>query len=242
MSLETLAVVAEYVTLIEFLLGTVLMYLVVRKLGESTVRSVVAYLLLGTAMLTAVSIFLNIGAEGHGIADESFDVWWHVLFYAAFAFYFRGAQLLVSLGSGAGAGTEQKVGAGKWILAGAIVLFVFLFASAFEPLMVTYTSSALNSIFGLHHFISFALAGTVASYLFSMKSKLGMIGKAIANPFIIAVSALSLQHLWELITESWKLIDISTENIESVEQIFMIIAGTGIIWSAIKLRDFASKM
>lgn len=238
MSFEAIAAIAENVSMFALLVGTVIMFLAMRKLGESTIRAIITYLFLGTLTLTFVSLYLNMGAESHGVADESFDVWWHILFYPAFIFYFMGVRLLARLSSGA-AGLETTVQKRKWIVGIVVIALVFVIPSSLESLMSQYTASAFNTVFGLHHFISFVLAGLVASYLIAMRGKLGQIGQAIATPFTIAVAAFSIQHLWELTTESWKLIDITTETIEGVEQIFMITAGIGIIWSAVKLKKFA---
>lgn len=239
MNFETIAAIAEYVSLFALLIGTVIMFTAVRKLGESTIRAVITYLFLGTLTLTFVSLYLNMGPDSHGISEDSFDVWWHVLFYPAFIFYFLGIRLLAKLGSGV-AGLETKVSKGKWIAAIAVIALVFVVPSALETVLPSYTGSALNTVFGLHHFLAFVLAGLVASYLIAMKGRLGQIGQAIATPLTIAVAAFSVQHFWELLTESWKVIDITTETIEGVEQIFLIVAGLGIIWSAMKLKKFVN--
>ena len=91
----------------------------------------------------------------------------------------------------------------------------------------------------MHHFLAFILSGVVGSYLFNAKKNLGLIGKAIANPMIIAIWALSIQHLWELLTESWKVFEITGDNIEGVEKIFLIIASVSIAYAAWRLKSFA---
>ena len=246
-SLESIINVANYLSFFGFLIATILMGIVVSKFGKSTLASIFSYIFVGTAIFVAISVFLNLGAEHFGIADNSLDIWWHILFYMAFIFYFYGLKLLVGLGS---ADTDPNAvisssGAKKWsVLALAVIIFVFVAPHSLEGPVHVYTEGSLAVLnnFGLHHFIAFALAGVVASYLFSAKKKLGQIGLAIANPIIIAVSALSLQHFWELLNESWKWVDVSnTPGVgEGVEKIFLIIASLSIIWGALRLKKFTT--
>jgi hypothetical protein len=92
---------------------------------------------------------------------------------------------------------------------------------------------------GLHHFVAFVFAGGVAVYLWHARSNLGQIGKLIANPIIIAVAALSLQHLWELLNESWKVIQVTDVVGEGVEKICLTVAALSLIWGGWKLYNFA---
>ena len=71
------------------------------------------------------------------------------------------------------------------------------------------------------------------------RERLGQIGRLIANPIIIAVAALALQHLWELLNESWKVVHVSGSVGEGVEKIFLITAGVSLIWGGWKLLQFA---
>ena len=75
--------------------------------------------------------------------------------------------------------------------------------------------------------------------MLNTKKYLGQIGRAIANPMVIAIWALSFQHFWELLTESWKVISVSSDNIEGVEKIFLIIASISIAYAAWRLKSFA---
>ncbi len=236
-SLDTYITIAHYLSFFGFLTGTLLMVAAIKKFGKGTLGSIFGYLLLGTATFVAISVFLDLGAQFFGIAEDSMDVWWHVLFYMAFMFFFMGLRLFVSLGKSDAMPIEGSA-IKKWgLVAIAVIAFVFLAPRGLENVVGVYTASVLDSI-GLHHFIAFVFAGAVGWYLSSAKKNLGQIGRAVANPIIIAVWALSLQHLWELLNESWKVIPVTSQVGEGVEQIFLIIAAISIIWGAIKLKSF----
>ena len=159
----------------------------------------------------------------------------------AFMFYVVGLRMLVGLGS-ADADPNVPVNpqsAKMWGIAAFVgVVFIFVVPHTLEPVIGIYTSSIFDAI-GLHHFLAFALAGAVAWYLISAKQRLGQIGRAIADPIIIAVTALSLQHLWELLNESWKVIDVVPAIGEGVEKIFLVVAGGALIFGAWRLLSFA---
>ena len=80
----------------------------------------------------------------------------------------------------------------------------------------------------------------IGSYLIAAKKRIGKIGNSIANPMIIAIFALSLQHLWELLNESWKVVIVTPEVGEGVEKIFLIIAAVSVIMAAKRLMAFTS--
>jgi hypothetical protein len=240
-SLDGLTTFAGEVSFAAFILATVLLFVVVSKLGKSAMQTIVMYLAMATGIFVAISAFLTLGADFFRISDNSVDVWWHILFYMSFAFYFVALRTLVGLGSAEVASTQEKDmnQARLWgFIALCGVVLVFLLPSWTENIVLVYANSPLDS-WGLHHIIAFIFAGGVAAYLWSARENLGQIGRLIANPIIVAVAALSLQHLWELLNESWKVIKVSDTTGEGVEKIFLIIAAASLIWGGWKLYKFA---
>lgn len=241
MNIETFISLGYWISTIGFLIASIITMLAVRKFGKSALGSIFSYLFIGTGIFFVITIFQKLGGDFFKISHESVDVWWHIMFYMALISYYYGLKFLVGLGS-AETDTNQgiKIGAEKkWGLMVLVLLVViFIIPNLAEPIITTYESSPLGQL-GLHHFLSFILSGIVGSYLFSAKKNLGQIGKAIANPIIIAIWALSIQHFWELLTESWKVINITGDNIEGVEKIFLIIASLSIAYAAWRLKSFA---
>ena len=240
MNLETLITLGYYVSSLGFLIATIIAVLAASKFGRSSLGSVFSYLSIGTGIFFVVTIFQKLGADFFMIADESVDIWWHLMFYLALLSYFLGFKALVGLGSSESESQGGTIGAEKkWGIFSLIVLvIIFIIPSTAEPVVNAYVASPLAGL-GLHHFLAFILAGVVGSYLFSTKKNLGQIGRAIANPMIIAIWALSIQHFWELLAESWKVIDITSDNIEGVEKIFLTISAICVTYAALRLKAFA---
>lgn len=239
--MENLFTVLYYLSALGFLVAALVMAFAVGGFGKSTLGSVFSYLFLGTGVFFLITVFQTLGAEFFGISDESMDVWWHIMFYLAFLLYFIGLKSLVGLGQAeSSTNNAVKVGSEKtWGCVALLVLIgVFTLPSSLEPFVLAYAVSA-PSIMGLHHFLAFAIAGLVAWYLLSAKKNLGQIGKTIANPMIIAVGALCVQHFWELLTESWKVFEVSSETIEGVEKIFLVVSAACVLTAAWRLKKFS---
>lgn len=241
MSTPVLITIGYYLSSIGFLVAALIMGTAVRKFGKSTLGSIFYYLFVGTGIFFVITVFQKLGGEFFGISAESMDVWWHVMFYMAFFLYYKGLKLLVNLGS-ADAQSSQITQIGsekKWGIAAVLALVViFIIPKMADGVVSVYLSSPPAGL-GLHHFLSFMLAGAVGSYLLSAKKNLGQIGKAIANPMIVAIWAFAAQHFWELLFESWKVVKVTSEVGEGIEKIFLVIAAVSISYAAWRLNSFA---
>ena len=241
MDTESLITLGYYVSSIGFLAAAVIMNSAVSKFGKSSLGSIFYYLFIGTSIFFVITIFQKLGGGFFGIAAESVDIWWHIMFYLAFFFYFRSLKLLVSLGSQEGQdGQTVQVGSEKkWGIAALVILvIVFIVPRFVDASVMAYDSSPLGQL-GLHHFLAFIFAAVVGSYLISAKKNLGMIGKAIANPMVIAMWAFAAQHFWELLFESWNVVVVTSEVGEGIERIFLLISAICIGYAAWRLNSFA---
>lgn len=241
MNLETLIGLGYWVSSIGFLIATYITFNAFRKSPQSGLKTVLSYLFIGTGVFFAVTIFQKLAESGiYTISEDSTDVWWHVLFYIAMISYYLGFKTLAKLGTSET--TDTAVDTNKSKLWGIVSLFlvavVFIIPHWADSFINSYTASKVAE-FGLHHFIAFALAGVVGAYLFMAKIFFGQIGKAIAAPMIIAIWSLCLQHFWELLTESWKVFEITSDKIEGVEKIFLTISAVCVILAALKLKSFS---
>jgi hypothetical protein len=234
MTLESIIQLAFSLASLGFFLATVITGIAWTKVGKSALRTVLSYLFIGTGTFFVITIFQTLGTDYFGISDDSMDMWWHVMFYLAMGSYFLGIKALTKLG-----GDVPPKGAGVWGVFSVIVLaVVFVIPGAAEPAVLQYSSSPIAAL-GFHHFLSFAVAALVASYLLSARKNLGMIGKAIASPMLIAIIALCIQHFWELLFESWKVVQVTTEVGEGIEKIFLITAAVCMMLAATRLTAFA---
>ncbi|MDB5244252.1 MAG: hypothetical protein JWN18_122 [Parcubacteria group bacterium] len=241
MTIDTLITIGYYVSSIGFLIATIVTFEAARKASQSGLKTVLNYLFIGTATFFVITVFQKMVAAGvYSISDESPDIWWHIMFYLAmFSFYF-GFKALARLGSADTDATAVSASSGKtWgIITAVLLVLIFIVPNMADGLIQSYNASKLAEL-GAHHFLAFALAGVVGAYLFSAKLFLGQVGKAIANPMIIAIWALAAQHFWELLVESWKVIEVTGEVGEGVEKIFLTIAAVCITFAALRLKSLA---
>lgn len=234
MALQTLITIGFWVSTLGFLVASLVTGLAWTKVGKSALRTVLSYLFVGTAVFFAITVFQSFGADFFGIEATSMDFWWHLLFYLAMVSYYLGFSALSKLG-----GDKPPASATPWgIFSLLFVVLVFVLPRMTDTWVQSYMNSTLSS-FGLHHFLAFAIGGLVATYLFSARKNLGQIGKAIANPMLIAILALSLQHVWELLNESWKVVMVTSEQGEGGEKIFLTIAAISVTFAALRLKSFA---
>lgn len=239
-TIDILISAGYYVSSLVFLVATIISYLAVKKFGKSSLGSILSYFFIGTAIFFIITIFQKIAVNLYDISFGSMDFWWHIMFYLALSFYFIALKLLVSLGETEN--VEKQIikinDEKKWGITAIIVLvLVFILPSLVDSQVNLYLDSVLGKV-GLHHFISFAFSAIVSIYLFSVKNKLGQIGKVIANPLIIAIIALSLQHFWELLFESWMVVEVTEHFGEGIEKIFLIIAASCVCYIAYRLKNF----
>ena len=241
--MENAITLGYYISTLCFAFATVIMGIAISKYGKSALASVLTYLFIGTGAFLVITVFQKLGADFFGISDGSMDIWWHLMFYLSMLSYYFGLRALIGLGSeDTSAGQKSSIAPEKlWGLFCAVALVViFIIPSMAEPVVLAYLGSNLSAL-GLHHFLAFILAAVVGSYLLSAKKNLGQIGRAIANPMIIALWALGFQHFWELLFESWKSVQVTSETGEGIERIFLIIAAVCITYTAWRLKSFAHK-
>lgn len=240
MSMETLITLGYYISSLGFLVASIITFDAVRKSSQSGMKTVLTYVFIGTGTFFVITIFQKLGAGFFGIADDSVDIWWHIMFYMAMLSFYFAFKALAHLGSSDGMATptNSKTAMTWGIITGILLVVIFIVPNMLDSTVIAYNSSRLSEL-GLHHFLAFALAGVVGAYVFSAKIFLGQIGRAIASPMIIAIWALALQHFWELLVESWKVILVTPDVGEGVEKIFLTIAAICIIYSTLRLKAFA---
>lgn len=229
-----------YLSAFGYFIAVLMMGVAITGFGRSSLGLAFSFIFYGTAVFFIIAIFQTLGSAFFGITDESMDIWWHLLFYLAFILYFVGLRSLVQIGKNKdelGAQTEVHTGLGWKIASLAFIVVAFTLPSYLDPLVTIYAQSPVAT-FGLHHFIAFIAAALVALYLVLAKQQFGVIGNAIAAPMSLSVGMLSIQHFWELLTESWKVIEISSYTIEGVEKIFLCASAICMVIAAWRLKTF----
>ena len=236
MATSSLTPFLEYVILVGLFVGILIIRQIVNKFGASIMGKLFKYFLIGTILLFAMRLFVHLVDVGTlQIADGSREFWWHIIFYLALISFYFGLKGLVNLAEG----KENKIAenVGKWSVFSLIAaIVIFILASTTGSSLAGFYENPIFSSFGLHHFIAFGLACLIVYYLLQTKEKIGMIGAGIARPFMLSLLFWGLQHLWELLGESWKIVQVTDFQIERVEQYLVIPAVCILIYTLLQLK------
>jgi hypothetical protein len=161
------------------------------------------------------------------LEDVNMHIWVHVLVFLGLLLFAIGGKKLNDLSHNIG--VRPNLSGGEQILLGSSLLFsltVFFFAPSLDAALAPITVNSVVDTLGLHHFIAFMMAIICAVYIWSVRASWGkMLGVGVA-PFLAFLFLIGMQHLWEAMTESWKLFSISSQQIELVEQFLLFPAYT----------------
>lgn len=95
-----------------------------------------------------------------------------------------------------------------------------------QPMEMSATKAIEGSAFdelGLHHFTVFILGGISFWYLRYIKGNWGLLSDSMTYVMYFLL-LIGIQHLWEVLTESWKVITLESTYIEGVETIIIFAA------------------
>lgn len=196
------------------------------KKGEGAVRKAFLFFLSSTIFLALLRQFYFI--QGLGISNVSETVlvlWWHFLYYTGIALLIYG---IVQLKIGINEQTKLKT-TDKFMLYLAAFIFVsvnlsfFTLHDFFTPLL---KGTILDYKNGFIHFLAFLLGVYATLAMINFKSQLQEATKINFNLLFFGVFLLYTVHLWELLTESWHILNFADAIVETVEGVLSI---TGII-------------
>lgn len=172
----------------------------------------------GTLLWGASRAFLYLSDnEIFHLADVDTHIWWHAIFYFSIASFIWGGFRLWQIAQANG----QKY---SWRDTAVLSVFVlcslaiFFVAQPLEHTMAPLFVGSFVDSFGLHHFLAILFAAIAAIYIHKMRTSWGKLLAVSVNPLLLFLVLLSIQHMWEILTESWKVIPIAAESGEQVEQ------------------------
>lgn len=145
-------------------------------------------------------------------------LWVHLIFYFGILAFILGARRLNSISNPS---SSSSFGSADVFTLGFLTLVpltVFVIAQPLEPIMATMFVGSIVDTFGLHHFLAFIFAVVAAWYVWSMKKNFG----ARVYPFLALLFLMGVQHFWETLTESWRVIMISQDTAELIEKFILI--------------------
>lgn len=192
------------------------------KYTKGTVSIIWGYFLVAVLLLASIQLFLVlVDKELIMVHDSTFHISWHLLFYLSMVFFVLGGKGLVDLAGNKSQDTQSKL----FVWTGIAVVFtiaIFAGAEAVDGFITANFEGTFLDTFGIHHFGAFVAALLAAFYMFKIRNMYeGMIG-VIATPLLLFLALFGVFHLWELVTESWKLIAVEVSVIEGVEQIIAL--------------------
>ncbi|HET7099056.1 MAG TPA: hypothetical protein VFI61_02390 [Patescibacteria group bacterium] len=195
-----------YLVLIVFALFQV--FPAVKELGKSSLGNTFKHFLTVILLLGGIRLFFFF-TDNHIILAEEATVMtiWHLMFYLAIAvLIFVNRQLLVLVDPNAK--KSQISPATLGILSVVIMAGLFLIAQPFNESIASRIEGTIWDMIGGFHLIAFVFAGVVWSSLVSIKNKYASSIGPMVTPLLISVGTLSVIHLWELLNESWKVINV----------------------------------
>lgn len=214
-------------------------YKVAKEYAHSTLGYILNFFFLSVVLLALTRVYIFVAYIGLlGVSEKAIVFGWHMLFYLAMITFFIGIRKLLLLFSDHKTKLAKKLFL-RWTLF--LVLFVaviFFFIKIFESTLLAFLDIFVDTpleSFGSQHFIAFVLAATVSWYLFKLKEKESDFTSVLATPLLIAFLLWSLDHFWELLTESWKVIEIPSTVIEQVEQIIVFPAVAFMVYAFARL-------
>lgn len=203
-------------------LGTLLLSaLMVRRFGTSVYGAPFIHILTGIILLGLIQLLFALAG---GLDESTLMLWWHLLFYLAMSSFLAALNRIRSTERG----IPEGFGTRDWLLMGTLLVaatVLLLLARAANPWVESWLPDSLADRSGLFHFLAFTFAGVLASRMLWMRLHRDHTGapvEAFAMGFAGALILLAFIHLWELLTESWKVIMVSNEVIEAAERVIWV--------------------
>ena len=200
-----------------------LCFQLIRTIAKGVMNVIFWSFTLGIFLFGASRLLLLLADSGvYQLHEVTLHIWWHIIFYlGVLSFIWGGMRLTEIAKSQTPVGFSQK---DKIIFAVFLLITAGIFVIAM-PLEATFTPLLVDSPIdklGLHHGIAVILGLVAAFYLFTLKSTWGKLLTVGIMPIIAFLALIGLQHLWEFLAESLKVIVLPDATIEFVEQLIVI--------------------
>lgn len=219
---EILSEVLGFAINISILVGFVMSVYVINKIGKGLLNVAVIPLSLGIFLVGLANVFIFLSEAGfYQLSDITLHIWWHAIASIGLLSIVYGGWRIKSISSANDAGGFGR----KNILAlGAMAAMVAVIFIVAQPLEKSFSAALTGSVvenFGLHHLAVFILAFVAGVYLILIRKQAGNF--IVSIPFVAGfLFFLGGQHMWEILTESLKVIRIGREAIELVEQFLVL--------------------
>jgi len=198
-------------------------YFFARRFGQGALGAPFLYFTAGTFMIGLARLFLFLAsAEVYTLEETTLHVWWHVMFYLGMTSFALGGmrmQKIAAQSPVAGFSAKDTYTLAAFL---AVSFLIFFIATPLEPILAPVLVGSFVETFGLHHFLAVIFAVFAGFYIHKIKSHWGKLLTVSVYPFLAFIVLMGLQHAWEVVTESWHLIELSLSTIEQVEQFIVL--------------------
>lgn len=235
---ESLSQLLELAIYLSILIGFIMSVYVIKKIGKGILNIAVIPLSLGIFLVGISNVFITLNKFGfYQLSETTLHVWWHMIASIGMISIVYGGWRIKSISN---ANDEDGFGEKSILALGAMIAAVVLIFAVAQPLEKVLspllTGSAVEN-FGLHHLITFTLAFIAGFYLILTRKQAGNF--IVSAPFVAGfLFFLGGQHVWEMMTESLKVIEIDGESIELIEQFLVLPAMLLFITSQWKIIKF----
>ncbi len=178
---------------------------------------------IGTLLVGLSRFFLFLSDKGiYHLEVVDMHLWWHLIFYMGMFCFILGCIRLREIAQNTR--TQTKLYEVIVVLCLLLSITIFFIAQPLEPLLSPLLVGSLFDKLGVHHLIAVILAIIVGVYIYFIRKNWGSMLAVGVYPLILFLFHMGFQHLWELLTESLKVIDVSQALGEQVEQ-FIVLPG-----------------
>jgi len=213
-----------------FVLILFLNLLVSRKLGNSIVSLPFIYILGGIVIEEAARILIILYEfEVYHIAEITLQIGWHYLFFLGMILFYVSLNRFAQRLNENDLHGFSKIDGGIFSVVFLLSIIGFLFIGSVNQVIIDNFQGSIYDSIGLIHFLAFLVAGILTFRLLRIRrkaqdSRMGKYIESIVPTFILFLTLMSLNHFWELITESWALVDLDEAIIETGEQLFWVLS------------------
>lgn len=228
----------EVVSMVLAGIAMFILVLIIRQFGTSTISIIFGYFFIGTALLASARLFILFASLGIlNISDETLNMGWHLLFFLSMITFFIAGKGFSKLGAGTEVTENFSKVVGYGLVCTILAVLMFVLAPVIDAPFTAMFAQSIADRSGLVHAIAVVLGGIAAFYLFH-KAKLGQVTSLLAAPYLISFGLFALNHVWELMFESWHIVNVSGSTGERIEQFFVLPAFMLITYAYIRLWSF----
>lgn len=197
----------------------------VKGFGQGVLRKPFTYFA-GSIVVLWMSLAFLFTASAQGVyrlTDVTMHIWVHLLVSLGLILFAVGAKVLNDIARSPGAHVSPSLKDRLTLYIPIIVsAAVFFVANPLEQYLAPFFVGSIVDVFGLHHFAAFLVSLVCVWYIWRARKNWGKMLSVGAMPFCLFLLLIGTQHFWETITESWKLVVLSADQIELVERFMLL--------------------